>query len=690
MINPSSSLSRKYSLRRLLFFFRFCVAVFLLILAVNLGLSVAINHRFQAWQKRSVDASALSFRARFCYFNLLRGLTIFDATLLREGEPYFQARRLELGFDGFSIFSKKIRIKKVVCEKARVSVARIASVVPGLLEIIRSMDKTVQIYDTTNWRLEDIVVDEGLSLDASGYFSMIQDRLFIARGKLHLRKIRIGSLALPILSRQGPFLEPFDVIVEVERQEGAYVITRMEASNAYLKLTGSGDVAATDQGVSRVNVRLDTGVIGLEDISVADATSTIGARGSVRLVAKVFGPLEDLRSGVEAQIDKVSFSLGRAMNFHDMTGRLVLTQGYLIGHGMALTVNQWPLSVDFSVSMKEKPSFLVQLASRDKVDRSPAFLLSASGVLSPEGRLDGRLNGRWCYPGKETTSVWTFRGSRVQFEPRTATVLSDELAVRLAVGHREEASSKEIFAGGLSIKDLYGVFAERDEGLWLKPVRGTTCGGSVEGEAFFFEDKMSPQARGEAHIRGIDLHLLNIVSLAQGRVDADLRFDTTSSDMIKGQVFVTNGMITENTILNAVADFLGIKALHQVSFGDLSIFLNGGHGDFTSQVKMKSSLVNGFLDAKIISYDKIDGFLSLDLATELLNESKMFRKILIYLKHDKPSVVFPFKISSYISSPRVLWLKNEFKEDLQGLLPERNKRALQAEVSRTVEAMKAE
>lgn len=690
MINPSSSLSRKVRFGRLLFFFRFCVVVFLLILSVNFSLSVYINHRLQTWQKQPSHASALSFRARFCYFNILRGLTIFDASLFKEGAPYFQARRLEFGFDGFSIFSKKIRIKKVVCAQSRVSVARIASVVPGLLEIIGSMDKTVQIYDTTNWRLEDLAVDEGFSLDATGYFSMIQDRLFIARGKLHLDKIRVGSLAASSLFNQGPFLEPFDVIVEVERQEEAYVITRMEASNTYLKLTGSGDVTASGIGTSRVNVSVDTGAIRLADFSVVDAASTNGAGGSVRLIAKALGPLEDLRFGIEAQIDKASFSLGRAINVADVTGRLVLTQGYLIGHGMTLSVNRWPLSADFSVSVKERSSFLAQVASRDRTDKAPSFLLSAQGVLSNKGRLDGRLSGQWRYPGKETTNIWTFRGSRVQFEPASAAFRAAELAVRLAVRPKGETPSEDIFRGAVSLTDLYGVFQERDGGMWLKPVRGLTCGGQVEGEAVFFENESSPQARGEFHIRGIDVPLLKIPSLGKGKLESDFRFDTVASDMIQGQVFIANGTITENAILNAVANFLGIQALHQVAFGDLAIFLNGGRGDFASRVKLKSSLVNGYLDAKVISYDKIDGYLSLDLATELLNESRMFRKILTYLKHDEPSVVFPFKISSYISSPRILWLKNEFKESLQDLLPERNKRAIQAEVNRAVESMKAQ
>jgi hypothetical protein len=86
----------------------------------------------------------------------------------------------------------------------------------------------------------------------------------------------------------------------------------------------------------------------------------------------------------------------------------------------------------------------------------------------------------------------------------------------------------------------------------------------------------------------------------------------------------------------------------------------------------------------------MDGYLSVVISTRLLNESKQFKKILAYIKHDQPSVSFPFKISSYIDSPRILWLKNEFKEKLSNLLPERNKRYLQKQVSSMVEGIKVE
>ncbi len=86
----------------------------------------------------------------------------------------------------------------------------------------------------------------------------------------------------------------------------------------------------------------------------------------------------------------------------------------------------------------------------------------------------------------------------------------------------------------------------------------------------------------------------------------------------------------------------------------------------------------------------MDGFLNISLTTELLNESKQFKKILTYIRHDEPSVLFSFKISSYLNSPRVLWLKNAFKEKLSNLLPERNKRYLQRQVNSMVEKIEEE
>ena len=86
----------------------------------------------------------------------------------------------------------------------------------------------------------------------------------------------------------------------------------------------------------------------------------------------------------------------------------------------------------------------------------------------------------------------------------------------------------------------------------------------------------------------------------------------------------------------------------------------------------------------------MDGYLSVIMSTELLNESKVFKKLLAYIKHDEPVVVFPFKITSYINTPRILWLKNEFKVKLQNLLPESNKRFLQGQVNNMIAKIKEE
>ena len=133
-----------------------------------------------------------------------------------------------------------------------------------------------------------------------------------------------------------------------------------------------------------------------------------------------------------------------------------------------------------------------------------------------------------------------------------------------------------------------------------------------------------------------------------------------------------------------------MPSLKKIAFDDLSMFFSGGRGEYAAQVKLQSPDVIGVLDGKVTNYEKLDGYLSTSLSTKLLDESKQFRKILIYIKHDEPSVIFAFKISSYLNSPRVLWLKNEFKEKLQNLLPERNKRSLQRQVNSMVENMKTE
>jgi len=621
-------------------------------------------------------------------FNVFRGLALTGVTVRRGAEPFFDADRVDVGFEGLSYVRRPLRIKNVRIATLKLATAHFTE----LVEVGRHLSECqmpAAFYDTFRFSCRDVFFDNTIHLSLSGYLNAVNKELYTLRGRLTLLKVRCPALPEFDVFEGSDFYTPFDYEFQASRREDRLEIAPIELSNSRLKVYGSATVEGLTQEAPVMDLKLEMPNILLDDMPILNR-GNVRARGVLDLVGVMQGQILRPQTALTVTLKNGGFTFFDSLYFSKMNGKAVLSRNRFSGKDLRLELNGVPFTADLVLSAQVEPHVELSLASLSQVAGAPQFTWRMDAGWK-EDHLRGEAGGSVRYGSRETVQQFAFdlKDFRLGYD-EDLYLYSRYLDIGMKASSAAAAAPQKNFERKAQLEYVFGVLRKLPDSFGLKHLKASCYSGNLEGEVFFTPSHEELFVNGELHVRDMNLRKYAEVSypdstLTRGQLEGDLRFDNHQEEQVKGQVFVKNGEIERNPILNAVADFLGIISLKRLPFGDLAIFFNGGRGDYDVKVQLKSSLVNAELESKVQGYETIDGYLSASLSTQLLKESRSFNKLLTYLKHDEPSVVFPFKISSYLSSPRILWLKNEFKEKIQNLLPERNKRYLQAQVNVIVE-----
>jgi hypothetical protein len=681
--------------KKVRFFLYITVVVCVLIAGVNISVSVILNRTFKEMQQLSGKAvPGFYFNVRFAYFNVLRGVTMYGLECRKDGALILGSRRSDIGFDVLSLKDRKVRIKNIHLRQARLDLSKVSDLAPLWDKALWKMELPFAFFETTYFSGQEVWLSDTAHADIKGYFSRVKGGLWISRGDIALKKIYVPAFPETDLFGGSPFYKPFDYIFEGTLEGPDFTISRFEMSNAILKFTGRGRIEDVDKD-PRCDMEMDFMNIVLDDFAQLN-TEHVKSRGVLDARLKIAGPARNAQILLNINVANGEVNFFDSLFLSKIHGRAVASRDHIVGQDFSLFINNIPLSANFAVTeAKACPHFLLRLFSSVPSEKGPAFIFDLEADSLDE-ELVGKARMRMRYVGHAVTNTVSFELDDFHLGYADELFISAEgLKAQLSASPLNSSSNPKVLDRTFRLTHPFCVLRRGEEGFVLDNIKGVCYGGTLEGKTNFIPDGSKLSVSGEAHLREVNLGEFfqsteDTVYALLGKMDADLRFDTRSVDMLKGQLFITEGIVEQNPLLNAVSDFLGVPSLKKVSFDELSVFFSGGRGEYTSSVKLESPSVKGHLDGKISTYDKMDGYLGISLTTQLLNESKQFKKVLTYIRHDEPSVNFSFKISSYLSSPRVLWLKNEFKEKLSILLPERNKRSMQRQVNTMVEKMEAE
>lgn len=668
-----------------------CLAIF--ISCVNGAATFVCNRQVRIAQRWLRDAGLADIRIRSVFFSVSRGLALKGIECVGGGHIFFAAKELGISFDPALLWRRELRIKNMRLRGGRFYTQRISFIASLMQQIAQRLGRgDLKFAPTVYFSGHDLWFDDAALADVQGYASSIPGDLLISRGELRLRGLKSPAFAETDFLRGSHFYKSFDFVFEAEKQGKDIALSRVELSNAHLQFTGAGRIRDVAGPAPEAVFVMNFMNVVLDDMPAFN-NNNLKARGIVDAALEVKGPVADLSALLHVKLANVDCHFLGALSLSKINGSAVIVKDRLLSRGLSLEFNGEKLLADVTVERSAYPHVEARLSAPAPKEPGPApFTLDLTADWAHD-EIVGDAAARFAFSSPDTVNILNVRLSEFHLALGEELLLTaDGLSVGFSIEAKNASPPRTFFNRELILSHFFGVLRRKGGDFALEDLKAICYGGVLEGGLDFVVSEERQGFKGEAHLREVDLNEFfgKTQDVPLGRLDGDLRFDTRSVDMLKGQLFVTKGIVDQNPLFNAVADFLGVASLKRVAYDELAVFFAGGRGDYTSQVKLESPKVRTQLDTKITSYDKMDGYLAVVLATELLKESKQFRKILAYLRHDEPSVVFPFKISSYINSPRVLWLKNEFKEKLQGLLPERNKRFLQRQVNDMVEKINEE
>lgn len=673
-------------------FFGLCLCILL----ISSFLSLVFYNKMKEAGDYLKQANGIEIRVKFVYFNPFKGLVIKRLECREGGEIFFKTARLDAGFDLMSLLQrKKISIKNIESYHSHLFLNKMARLsMRGRNPQNSGLDAVLSFFETVHFKAKDVWLNDALNVDFSGYLSVIKQKFFISKGKVFLKVVRIpGVFSLNLLS-DNRFNQAFDYAVEVESQEDNLAVSRCELSSSFLGISGSGQIEDYKKDSARISLHMNSMNAILDDLPFMNSAS-LQSRGFLDIAFAMTGPVNNPDISSSVKLTNAQFTFSDSLSFEKINGSLVFSRNQLAVENFCFSANDMPLCCELNCFFEDSPRILFKLFTPGNALGENSFILDLKGIWL-DRNLFANLDLGFRYFSKEKSSKlnFTFKGFHLGYK-NGLFFESDWLQASLNSEPSEADTNIHPFSQDLIFKQIFSTIKRTDEYIALDDLRAVCYGGVLNGKIRFSPRKETLSVMGSASMRDIDLSRVfqqseRNVFLLTGRLSGDFGFNTELSPLLKGDFCAVDGSLAQSSLLNAVADFLGVSSLKEVVFNKLNMSFAGSKGDYISKVRLFSPKVNAVLDGKVFGYDKIDGYLLVTLATDLLNESKQFKKILTLIRHSESNVVFPFKISSYVDSPRVIWLKNEFKEKLQNLLPESNKRYLQEQLNGMVEKMAEE
>lgn len=676
----------------LLLFFGLCLCILL----ISSFVSLAFYKKIKETSDYLKQTKGIEISVKFVYFNPFKGLVIKRFECREGGEVFFKTARLDVGFDLMSLLRhKKISIKNIESYHSRLFLDKMARLLTQERNSQNNrLDEVLSFFETVHFKAKDVWLNDALNLDLSGYLSTIKQKFFISKGKIFFKATRIPGVFSVNLFSDNCFNQAFDYAIEVESQEDNLVISRCELSSSFLGFFGAGQIEDYKKDSAKISFRVNSMNAVLDDFPFMNSVS-LQSRGFLDITFVMTGPVNNPDISSSVKLTNAQFTFSDSLSFEKVNGSLVFSKNQLAVENFCFSMNNMPLCCELNCFFEDYPRILFKLFTPDTITGENSFILDIKGIWL-DRNLFANLDFGFRYFSKEKFNKlnFTFKGFHLGYK-NGLFFESDWIQASLNSEPLEADTNIRPFSGDLIFKQIFSTIKRTDEYIALDDLRAICYGGILNGKIRFSPREETLSVVGSASLRDIDLSKVfqqseQNVFLLTGRLSGDFGFNTELSPLLKGDFCVVDGSLAKSSLLNAVADFLGVSSLKEVAFSKFNMSFAGSKGDYISKVRLFSPKVNAVLDGKVFGYDKIDGYLLVTLATDLLNESKQFKKILTLIRHSESNVIFPFKISSYMDSPRVIWLKNEFKEKLQNLLPESNKRYLQEQLNGMVEKMAEE
>ncbi|MFH1577748.1 MAG: hypothetical protein ABIC18_01580, partial [Candidatus Omnitrophota bacterium] len=185
--------------------------------------------------------------------------------------------------------------------------------------------------------------------------------------------------------------------------------------------------------------------------------------------------------------------------------------------------------------------------------------------------------------------------------------------------------------------------------------------------------------------------LLSYCAGVYGNFSSKIHYQSHPHSLLTGDLIVSHGLLDNMFFFSWAADFLSLPSLKQIAFDRLSAkFSANDQSANLKMINLESEDVNFKGYFTLYDNDLTSSKLSLSLSKALLKTSPKFALLLNYLAKDVPAVNFDFQLSGLFEAMNFKWLKSDFKQRLQNLLPGWMERGIENKIAKIIESISEE
>ncbi|MFH1678926.1 MAG: AsmA-like C-terminal region-containing protein, partial [Candidatus Omnitrophota bacterium] len=218
------------------------------------------------------------------------------------------------------------------------------------------------------------------------------------------------------------------------------------------------------------------------------------------------------------------------------------------------------------------------------------------------------------------------------------------------------------------------------------------CDGIIEGDGVIDITQMPLRSYINMRVKGANANKLSGVidffSKIYGNLSSQIHFRNYPHPELTGKLTIKDGLLDNMVFFSWLADFFKIPSLKKIKFDALSAdFLvnNESAGIDKIYLNNKEITLQGYFT--LYENDLVSSKLSLILPKTVLGNSPKFASLLDYLVKDVSAVDFNFQLSGIYQAMNFQWLKSDFKERLQVLLPSWIEKGIENKIEKIIESI---
>ncbi|MBU2541600.1 MAG: hypothetical protein KJ593_06835 [Candidatus Omnitrophica bacterium] len=699
MINFSLAFRPKRILS--IIFFLLC---FVIIIQLYLSLFL---FRYTSKINNNIDESLGKIYLSAVTFDVVSGITLHNLAVIDNSTPpklLFKAKRLSFGFDAFDVFLKKLNVNRLRCKDAAVyvdkdfkSLDRLAAIAKAAYEEFLKNQIIPLEVDFKNPNvivkaLKFIFIDSsqdqgGVWLAKLGGRILIRKEEIFSQGSLTIECKFLPDSSFARFFRRELLVQNLGYEFLANLKDNEFLVERFDLSLGYDHITGNALVKNFKSKTPLINVIINSSNLSIENIQ--SLVKDFGTHGTFNLAANVRGPVDDLKFVLALNFLGASSHYAPLPLVKNIVGKVYLTDRGLKVDNLFFIVNDIPLRLNSEIRQKKDIIKLTADIIIKDPDKAIAFLprsIEAKALFKKKGPCilgNAEVTFESADNNLNSLKIEDFKFSQ---EEDKGLLSINGIIFSVLAKKAEGEKDKQ-----LNFSNLSANLDFNEKGLEIKNILLSGFNGKVSGD---LNIESSPVYKHtlRLHAEGINAAeiqtSLNLPYNLLGEVSAKLFVRSQGNQFCEGVLLIQDGQLKETAILLGLSEYMKIKSLKVIDFDRMQLnfsFLEQGIYRYGLKSWGKDAILK--TNMHINNDNQVSGYFSAQFSQEVLAESAQFKKLLKVIGDVSPFVEFPFTLRGTIHTPRLSWVRNDFKRSLERRIPGWYRRGMQRDIDSVIDEM---